>query len=300
MKRTLYLYLLLIFVCCCVGCTNVDHMPQLTVSIEPQRYLLERIAGDQWNVNVLLDKGADPESFNPSMSAIAGAMNSKAFFRIGNMPFEDQLTDRITEGEKNVKIVDSSNGIEMIVGTHCCHDHHGHDDSDSQDLDSGVDPHVWSSVRNAMTIADNMLKAMVELDNENADIYRSNHAKLKAELQALDDEISLKLSQSRGRSFLVWHPSLSYFARDYELEQISLGAENKESSVADFREKIDLAKAHNVGVFLIQPEYDQQRSKEVADQASAKVATVNLLSYDWVDEMRNVADAIVESENGKR
>lgn len=292
MNRTIYLYICALIGMVAIGCSRSDQKPLLTVSIEPQRYLLERIAGDQWTVNTLLDKGADPESFNPSMSAIANSMKSRAYFKIGNMPFEDQLADRIAEGGNDVMIVDSSDGIELIEGTHCALHHHdgssvGHSHSDS------ADPHVWSSVKNAVTIADNMLKAMIEIDPANADVYEKNHAKLKAELQALDSEISLMLSECRGTSFLVWHPSLSYFARDYGLEQISLGSENKESSVAGFRKKIDQARAHNVGVFLIQPEYDRQRSQEVADQTSARVATINLLSYDWPNEMRNVAKAIL-------
>ena len=53
----------------------------------------------------------------------------------------------------------------------------------------------------------------------------------------------------RGSSFLVWHPSLSYFARDYGLHQIALGgAEHKEVSIPALREAIEEARGSGASV----------------------------------------------------
>ena len=60
----------------------------------------------------------------------------------------------------------------------------------------------------------------------------------------------------------VWHPSLSYFARDYGLEQISLGTEGKEMSAKSLTEAIDKARDKGVGVFFFQKEYDSRQAEQ--------------------------------------
>lgn len=257
----------------------------LTVSIEPQRYLLERIAGDGWKVNTMLANGADPENFDPPMSAMKAAMGSAAYFRIGYMPFENALIDRMAEGGGgNLRIVDSSEGIELLHGTHECDSHDGHD--------GDLDPHVWSSVKNAGVIAANMCRALVELDPDNARLYEENYRHLQAELDSLDSEITRKLAPKTGATFVTWHPSLSYFARDYSLRQLSLGSEGKEMSAEAFRDKIDEARNAGAEVMIVQPEVDLTRSLEVARQAGVRAVEVNLLGYDWPEQMRRVAEAI--------
>lgn len=265
-----------------------DGRPVLAVSVEPQRYLLEKIAGDGWRVVTMLEKGSDPESFDPSMGTIASVMGAKAYFLNGQLPFEEMLQHRIRENNADIRLVDTSEGITLISGTH-----HHHDDGHNHH-DAGFDPHTWSSVRNAMAISDNMLRAMIEIDADNAQLYKENHAKLKAELQSIDKQYSEKLSSGRNMSFMMWHPSLSYFARDYGLNQIAVDSDNKELSAGQLKQKIDTARMQTAQIFIVQPEYDHRRSKELAGQINAKLIDVNLLSYDWVKELDKVVNALTE------
>lgn len=263
------------------ACGHAPEKRILTVSIEPQRYLLERIAGDGWAVSTMLPNGADPENFDPPMSALKSAMNSKAYFRVGTMAFEDALTRRLGDG---LRMVDTSEGIELIHGTHDCGGHHDHSDE--------ADPHIWSSVRNAKVMARNMYEAMVKIDPDNEGAYTANYDRLRASLDSLDTELALALAPDRGATFITWHPSLSYFARDYSLNQLALGAEGKELSAEAFRSRIDKAREANAAVMILQPDMDNGRSEEVARQAGARTVTVNLLGYDWPRQMRLVAESI--------
>jgi len=277
------------FVVALVGCSPDVGQRSLTVSIEPQRYLLECIVGDKWKVNTLLTQGSDPENFDPPMSAMKKVAGGVAYFKMGYMPFEDVLIARITAGGSPVRIVDTSVGIDLIDGGH---GHgHGHGDDDCGHSHE-VDPHVWSSVRNAEVIAGNMLDGLVDIDPANADFYKANYERLLSSLDSLDSQIRGILEPAFQASFLTWHPSLSYFARDYGLNQIALGSNNKELSAAGFRFKIADAREHHALAFLVQPEFDSNRSMELAEQAGARMAMINLLTYDWPDEMIRVAEAI--------
>ena len=87
------------------------------------------------------------------------------------------------------------------------------------------------------------------------------------------------LASKKGTAFLVWHPSLSYFARDYGLLQISVGQEGKEASVQQLQSKIDEAKAHNAEVFFYQKEFDSRQAEVVNEQIGAEMVIINPLNY---------------------
>ena len=72
-----------------------------------------------------------------------------------------------------------------------------------------------------------------------------------ARLDSIDNAITARLAPHKGDSFIVWHPSLSYFARDYGLNQVVVGgSEHKESSIADLKESIDTARNAELLYFL--------------------------------------------------
>lgn len=271
-----------------VACTSgsADSERRLTVSIEPQRYLLERIVGDRWQVGTLLEKGSDPENFDPTTGQLRAVSESEAYFTVGTIPFEQSIARRVGE----VKVVDTSVGIGRLEGTHL----HCHDDGDGgrHHHAEATDPHIWSSLPNARQMAANMLEAMIEIDPAGAEYYTANYAKLDSALAATHDSIATVLKGSCGREFLIWHPSLSYFARDYDLHQIALGADNRELTPQTLKDNIDRARGAGTIVMFTQPDYDHSRSDEVARQAGASTVEVNLLDYDFPAELMSVAKAI--------
>lgn len=274
--------------CIMAACSVDQQPPTLTVSIEPQRYLLEQIAGSRWQVNTLLDKNADPESFDPTMDVMKSVMRSRAYFRAGNMAFEDVVVNRLSENNPEMIIVDTSKNIDPIYGTHDhgSGDDHGHGDAD---------PHTWCSVRNARAMAAEMYRAMKVIDPEHADVYTDNYRRLDHRLDSIDQAIIAGLSSSHGASFLMWHPALSYFARDYDLRQLSLGADGKELSARGLKEKIDQAENLDARLFVMQPDTDNSRTTEIAAQGGMNVIKVNLNSYNWLDDLQRVAAAVAST-----
>ena len=47
---------------------NVSQKPVVTVSLQPQKYFLEKIVGDKIDVKCLLDSGGNPETYEPSLT----------------------------------------------------------------------------------------------------------------------------------------------------------------------------------------------------------------------------------------
>ncbi len=269
------------------GCAGgPPEQPIVTVSIEPQRYILEQITGDRVQVRSLLTEGANPETYDPLVTHMHNLGKSIGYLRMGNIGFEAALVDKIREANPGLRIFDTSAGVDPILGTHS-HGPHEH---------TVIDPHTWTSVKNAKIIAANMLKAMEQIDSGNKGYYRRNYEIFASRLDSIDSLITERLAPHRGTSFMVWHPSLSYFARDYGLNQIVVGnAEHKESSVADLRRAIDNARSRGAEIFFFQKDFDSRQVSAINAELEANEININPLTYQWEDEIIRIAEAIADT-----
>lgn len=301
MKRKVYLLFFVAMTLLLQGCGGAEKnsgKATIVVSLEPQKYFLDKIVGDKMSVICLLKNGANPENYEPSMNDLMTLERSVGYIKMGNVGFEQVLVEKLAQNNKSLMVYDSSQGIDFIMGTHdCCEHDHGHFHEHSQDEEehnhvATADPHTWTSVKNAKVIAHNMLDVVVAIDSMNKEFYQANYDKLSDSLDSLDSYAATKLASSQGEAFLVWHPSLSYFARDYGLEQITIGQIGKELSAKQLQEQIYNARNHNARVFFFQKEFDSQQASVLNDQIGATMITINPLSYEWEAEIRRIVDAI--------
>ena len=272
------------------SCTS-SSQPQkatITVSIEPQRWMLERIVGDRINVNTILASNSDPENFEPSFSNMKMLEQSICYMKMGNFGFERALVERIHTNHPHIAIVNTSDSVPLIVEHNHEHCPGGHE--------HGVDPHVWNSAKNAKIIARNMYESVIKLDSIHSDYYKHNYNLLLQRIDSVDSICSHLLHHAKGNAFVVWHPSLSYFANDYELEQIAIGADGKELSINDTRHVINHIKEHDATVFLVENNSDAARAQVIAaEMPNIRISTICPLSYDWDNELIQTATAIAEN-----
>lgn len=298
MKKIYYLlFLVLVLFSCNMG--KNENSKTLTVTIEPQRYFLEQIVGDKFEVNTLVPPGASPETYEPSPMAMINLGNSKAYFKVGFLGYENAWSGKLAQNNPDVIVVDCSNGIDMMYGTHGPHSHadgdhdHGHAHDHGSDA---VDPHVWSSAKNALVFSKNMLDALVDFDAENASFYKANYEELAKKIKETDAEITSMLNDIPSRSFIIYHPALSYFARDYDLEQFSIEFDGKSPSPSQMKELVDLAKSESISVVLIQQEFDVKNTEVIAKEIGAKSHTINPLAYDWDKELVRLAKILSDPQ----
>lgn len=293
MNRYIYTFALSFLLLAC-NSNRENDTNVLTVTIEPQRYFMEQIVGDKFQINTLVPPGSSPETYEPSPSAMIKLGNSKAYFKVGFLGYENVWTGKLSENNPNLKIVDCSAGIEPVYGGHGHHDH-SHGDAGHEHADA-ADPHVWSSAKNAVLFSQNMLNAIIELDTENADFYRANFEKLKQKIVETDSTLTRLLRDIPSRSFIVYHPALGYFARDYDLEQHSIEFEGKSPSPAQMKELVDLAKAEKIKIVFVQQEFDVKNTEVIAKEIGAKSLTINPLAYEWDEELIRIARILADQE----
>lgn len=289
MKYTI-LFATALLITACTGQTRKSkegEKPIITVTMEPQRYFTEAIAGDKFDVVSMVPKGSSPETYDPIPEQLVSLGNSKAYLRIGYIGFELSWMERLLANTPHLQVFDTSKSIDLIFETGHEHGDHHHE--------GGVEPHVWSSTNNALIIARNTYKALSTLDKENEPYYLSRYDSLCRSIQQTDSVIRQVLSApGASRAFMIYHPALSYFARDYGLHQIPIEEGGKEPSPAHLKGLIDACKAENVRVIFVQPEFDRRNAEIIAEQTGTKVIPINPLSYEWREELINVAKALAQ------
>lgn len=269
--RNCFLYTLLVaalFINCASG-SDVSR-PILAVTIEPYRYIVEAVAGEKWEVVSVVPKGNSPETFDPTPRQMMTLGKCKAYFLVGGLGFEDSWTEKIENMYPSLSLVDTSTGILRV------------DD----------DPHLWTSPDNMTVIARNICVALCRMDTADATGYKTRLLAAEKMITDTDSIIRRKLADVSCRSFLVFHPSLTYFARLYGVNQIALEEHGKEPSAAHVKRIIDEARSCGVRDVLVQTEFDKNHAHTVARELNAAVQTINPLNYDWHGEMLHVADCL--------
>ena len=301
--RTLFLLGACLLMAACTGrssqaSSDDETKPVITVPLPPPRPSPAAPAGEKIKEVSKVPKGSSPETYDPIPQQLVSLGDSKAYFRIGYIGFEQTWMDRLMNNTPHIQVFDTSKGIDLILNND---DHgHAHDHNSHNGHIHAVEPHVWNSTSNALIIAGNTYKALSQLDKANEPYYRNRYDSLCQRIQHTDSLIRRQLSTPEAaKAFMIYHPALSYFARDYGLHQISIEEGGKEPSPAHLKALIDVCQAENVGVIFVQPEFDKRNAETIAQQTGTKVVPINPLSYDWEEEMLNVANALAPQATTK-
>ena len=278
------IYILTLFICCACGHTpQQSEKPVITVTLEPLRYFTEAIAGDCFEVVSMVPKGSSPESYDPTPQQLVNLSKSQAYLRIGYIGFEQAWMKKLEANYPTMKVYDTSKGVELIREEGHHHGDHYHE--------GGVEPHIWNSTRNASVIADNIYAALCEMDADHQPEYKQRLDSLKQVIARTDADVRTLLANADS-TFLIYHPALSYFARDYGLHQISIEEGGKEPSPATLKTLIETCRREGAQVIFVQQEFDQRNAQLIADELGIEIVPINPLSHDWAEEMLRVASAL--------
>ena len=81
------------------------------------------------------------------------------------------------------------------------------------------------------------------------------------------------------------------------MNRIAVEEEGREPSAASLAQVIDRAKAEGVKKMLVQQEFDRRNAEIVAKALNIGMTTINPLSYDWDQEMRNIGKILSSAQS---
>ncbi len=285
----LFLLIALILAGCDGQKQNTPKGDVVFVSIKPQQFMIEQVAGDVFAVETLLPPGANPAVYEPSPGQLQDLSRARAYFRIGHIGFEKAWIEKIKSSNTKMKIYDQSKGVNFIQADH----HHGH--GHEHDHSAIVDPHIWMSPAEVSVQIGNITKYLSELVPDSASYFRQNAKDLKIKVADLDKAIRNKFEDIDQRTFMVYHPSLSYFARDYQLKQLPLEREGKEPSGRYMAEMIKQSKALGIQTVFVQKQFPVEKAEVLANELDASVEVIDPLAYNWLENMQEMASKIARA-----
>lgn len=268
MKKLLILFLLTL--------QSLVAKPILAVSIPMQEEFIQKIAGMEYEIISLVEKGVNPHDFEPKFSSIKKVNEAIAYFSIG-IEFEDSWLKRFKQQNPQMQIFSSNAGIDFInfaQNTHH-HENHGHDNGDK---------HIWLSTSNARQIATNLYKALSTLNPQKD--YSKAYEALMIEINNTDKIIKENLKNlPKGQKFVVFHPMLGYFAKDYNLEEISIEVEGKSPKMKEMMKVINTIKKENLKIIFAQPEFSTKAAEFIAQESGAKLGYFSPLQTPWAENL---------------
>ncbi len=266
---------------------NQEEQPRVSVSIVPLAYFTEQLMDEGVSVNVMVPPGASHATYSPSTSQLQSLSEADIYFRIGHLGYEQAWMNRLAELGKDMEIIDLSENIELIRGEPVEHGDHVHE--------GGVDPHIWMSPATMLELLPVFKEALSKTYPAMADQIRDNHDSLYDRVQNLHFRMQQLSEELEQKSFMIFHPALTYLARDYGLEQIPIEHEGKEPTPGRLRRIIDQARAQEIPVIFIQEEFDERSAELVSQESGASLVQINPMAYNWFEGMEEIMNAFKDN-----
>jgi len=277
---------------CCSPEQSAPKRLQVSTSILPQKYFLEKLGFGLIDVSVLVPPGTSPHTYEPRPSQMAQLARAQVYFATG-IEFEDAWLSRLTSDNPGLLVVHCDSGIPKIpvtgrierevLGLPPEKDGHEH---------IRLDPHVWLSPELVKIQVLTMAKALGSADTARRRQYMENYRMFLKEIDTLQTNIRGILANDSGKTFMVFHPSWGYFAKEFHLNQVAIEVEGKEPSVRELKAILNFARKENINTIFIQPQFSDRSARIIASTLTAKVAVANDLAYDWGNNLLTFAKEV--------
>ena len=233
----------------------------VSVSILPQKFIIDKITNSSINVNVMIPKGSSPATYSPKPQQLFALKNSNIYFSIG-VPFEKAWIKKFASINRNIKIVNFAKYI-----------------------NKDKNPHIWLDPIFLIQEAKVVYEELSKLYPKQKEFFYKNFLKFKTECEKFHRFAKNNLHK---QTFIIFHPNLYYFAKRYNLKEIALEKNGKEATIKYLLNIIKIAKQHNIKLILTAPEFSHKNANFLANKIDAKVVEFSALKYDIFQNLKKV------------
>ncbi|MGD0276532.1 MAG: zinc ABC transporter substrate-binding protein [Syntrophales bacterium] len=238
---------------------------KVITTLFPLYDMAKNIGGDKAEVSLLLPPGVEAHSFEPKPSDLVKMNNADVFIYTGKFmePWAEQIIKSVTN--KNLVVVDSSQGIKMISGVF----------HDADEPVGSYDPHIWLDFDNAKIMVKNISQAM-EAKATQKGFFEQKASEYSSKLTELDSAYKTTLATCKIREiFYGGHYAFGYLANRYGLKYIAAQgfAPDAEPTARDLVKLIDQIKRDKIKYIF----YEELTSPKIAETISRETNTKMLL-----------------------
>ena len=237
------------------------------------------IAGDHANVKQLLAKDTGPHDFQLTPADVKKLSDADLLI-INGAGIEEWLGELIKKsGNKNLVVVDTSNGIKLVESPEEIEIGHSHSHAHDHDHGDGANPHIWLDPVIAKKQAANIVAALQKADPSNASAYAQNGKVYEAKLSALDSDYRSTLAPLPNKNLVTFHDAFPYLAARYKLNYVGAISEfpEKDPAPKQLAALVDKIRSLKVGVLFAENGYAPGLLKKIAGETGAKVSELDTL-----------------------
>lgn len=282
------------------GTTEGDKL-QVVTTFYPMYDFAKQVAQDNADVSVLVPSGTDTHGFEPSAKDVAKIQEADVF--VYNSAEMETWVPSILESidTNQLVIVDASEGIELLEGSHSDEEEHDHEEEGHS---HEVDPHIWLDPVLAQEEVETIKEGLVEADPENEAVYTENAEAFQTELQQLDEEYAAAFQNAENRTFVTQHAAFAYLADRYDLHQVAISglSTDAEPSPSELTEMTNFINEQNVEYIYFGKTTSSAISETLANETGTQLAVLDPIEgitqadqeagIDYLQSMRNNLDAL--------
>lgn len=279
----IFLSLIIFSLCSCSMQESelAEEKPIVAVSIVPQETFVREIAGDFIQVVTLIPPGNSPANYAPKPKEIENLSEADIYFTIGVPTEKANILPKLNNINNDIKIIDLAAEVNKVY-------------PQREFAPGKPDPHIWLSPKRVEIMINIITEELSKLDENNKTIYEENAQNYINQLASLDKQLQDTISQLTNKSFIIYHPSLGYFAEDYGLEMLAIEKEGKEATPKDIEKIIELAKTKNIKTIFYQAEIDSKQSQVIAEEVGGITKMIAPLDPDYINNLQIIADSFKE------
>ena len=261
------------------------------VSLLPQKYFVERVAGEAREIIVMAGAGYNPVTYEPKPKQLARLKQASIYFLAG-VPFEKKWISVFERNNPDMKLVSLTQGMKLREYKFTVSELHSHGDASHHE---NIDPHFWLSPAFVEIAAKTILDTLIEKDPERQEMYQKNYSEFISDLRKLDKQLRIKLSNLKNKEFAVFHPSWGYFADAYGLKQVTIEAQNRQSGARTLNDTINKIRDMNIKVIFVQKQFSETDALMIGRETGARLVTVDPLAENYIENIDVVSTLFAEA-----
>lgn len=261
--------------------SRVETRPLLALSILPQTWFAQRLAGDRVRTLVLAGPGQNPHNYEPTPVQMKELAQAGAWVLSG-VEFEISLAQKIRSIFSNLVIIDGTEGVRFRMMEP--------DDDDSHS--EGIDRHTWLGFEPAKILSAHILEALILIDPAGEDAYNANFEALINDINNVRTSLRSELAPLKGSSVYVYHPSFGYFLDEFGIRQEAVETGGKEPGPRELARLISEMKQKKVAAIFVQAQFPVNAAETVAHATGAQLISLDPLSAEWLDNILVMGNAL--------
>lgn len=260
------------------SCDASGEVSSVYVSFYPLYEFVSCIVGDVYPVVNITPPGGEPHEQELSVKTLKGISGAKAVF-VNGLGLEEWIDD-----------VPSYLSDKIFTVTN---------DVDPRYEDGTIDPHVWLNPLNAIKMVESACETLMEIDEENEDVFRLNADSLIERLMALDSELMASAEPLAQKTICVSHAAFGYLTDRYGFTQLAINglSPEEEPTSSGIALIIEAVSIYGISTVFYEENVSSKIAETIAKETGCQTDTLNPIETLSEEEMGNEDYFSLQREN---